>query len=167
LRPAQFGDSSILQVGQIVLTMGNPLGLDGSVTNGIISATGRTVTDLPQGAIPGATLADVIQTSAAVNPGNSGGALVDLDGKVVGIPTLGATQPQVDGDKSSPASGIGFAIPGKVVTDIAGQLIAHDGRVVNSRRAALGVAMVTVVGSTGQAGPRTDGPGHCDHPAGC
>lgn len=150
LRPAQFGDSAILQVGQIVLAMGNPLGLDGSVTNGIISATGRTVTEPPQGAIPGATLADVIQTSAAVNPGNSGGALVDLDGKVVGIPTLGATQPQVDGNGNAPASGIGFAIPSNVVTDIAGQLIANDGRVVNSRRAALGVQIVTVVNSTGQ-----------------
>jgi putative serine protease PepD len=100
--------------------------------------------------MPGATLADVIQTSAAVNPGNSGGALVDLDGKVVGIPTLGATQPQADGDGSSPASGIGFAIPSNVVTDIAGQLIANDGSVLNSRRAALGVQVVTVVGSTGQ-----------------
>jgi S1-C subfamily serine protease len=150
LRPAQFADSSTLQVGQIVLAMGNPLGLDGSVTNGIISATGRTVTEPPQGAMPSATLADVIQTSAAVNPGNSGGALVDLDGKVVGIPTLGATQPQADGDGSSPASGIGFAIPSNVVTDIAGQLIANDGSVLNSRRAALGVQVVTVVGSTGQ-----------------
>jgi S1-C subfamily serine protease len=59
--------------------MGNPLGLTGSVTNGIISATGRTVTE-PAGSGPGATLPDVIQTSAAVNPGNSGGALVDLAG---------------------------------------------------------------------------------------
>ncbi|MDQ4011961.1 MAG: trypsin-like peptidase domain-containing protein, partial [Actinomycetota bacterium] len=150
LRPAEFGDSSRLQVGQIVLAMGNPLGLDGSVTNGIISATGRTVTEPPQGAMPGATLPDVIQTSAAVNPGNSGGALVDVDGKVVGVPTLGATQPGVDGDGSSPASGIGFAIPSNVVTDIAGQLIANDGRVVNSRRAALGAQMVAVVGSAGQ-----------------
>jgi S1-C subfamily serine protease len=92
----------------------------------------------------------VIQTSAVVNPGNSGGALVDLDSKVVGIPTLGATQPGVDSDGSSPAAGIGFAIPSNVVTDIAGQLIANDGRVVDSRRAALGAQMVSVVGSTGQ-----------------
>lgn len=150
LRPARFGDSSTLQVGDIVLAMGNPLGLTGSVTNGIISAIGRTVTEPPRGPVPAATLADVIQTSAAVNPGNSGGALVNLDGEVVGIPTLGATEPQVDGQGGGTAAGIGFAIPSNVVTDIAGQLIANDGRVVNSRRAALGATMVTVVGSTGQ-----------------
>ncbi|MGH4001523.1 MAG: S1C family serine protease, partial [Pseudonocardiaceae bacterium] len=144
LRPARFGDSTALQVGEIVLAMGNPLGLTGSVTNGIISATGRTITEPPQGSVPGATLPDVIQTSAAVNPGNSGGALANLDGEVVGIPTLGAAEPEVNGTGGGAAAGIGFAIPSNVVTDIAGQLIANDGRVVNSRRAALGAQMVTV-----------------------
>ena len=144
LHPAHFGDSTKLRVGQIVMAMGNPLGLTGSVTNGIISATGRTVTE-PAGNGPGATLPEIIQTSAAINPGNSGGALVDLVGDVIGIPTLAALEPQSEG-MGGAAPGIGFAIPSHLVTDIAGQLIAHDGHVVNSHRAALGVGVVTVVG---------------------
>jgi S1-C subfamily serine protease len=148
LHPAHFGDSTKLQVGQIVMAMGNPLGLTGSVTNGIISATGRTVTE-PAESGPGATLPEIIQTSAAVNPGNSGGALVDLAGDVIGIPTLAALEPQSEG-LGGAAPGIGFAIPSHVVTDIAGQLIAHDGHVVNSHRAELGVGVVTVVGPDGQ-----------------
>ncbi|HWR49299.1 MAG TPA: trypsin-like peptidase domain-containing protein [Pseudonocardiaceae bacterium] len=148
LHPAHFGDSARLQVGEMVLAMGNPLGLTGSVTNGIISATGRTVTE-PAGNGPGATLPDVIQTSAAVNPGNSGGALVDLAGDVIGVPTLAALEPQTGGLGSSAAPGIGFAIPSNLVTDIAGQLIAH-GHVVNSHRAELGIGVVTVVGASDQ-----------------
>jgi putative serine protease PepD len=150
LHPARFGDSAKLQVGEIVLAMGNPLGLTGSVTNGIISATGRTVTEPAGSSSPGATLPDVIQTSAAVNPGNSGGALVDLDGEVIGIPTLAALEPQTESGGSAPAPGIGFAIPSNLVKDIAGQLISHNGRVVNSHRAELGVRVVTVVGANGQ-----------------
>jgi S1-C subfamily serine protease len=149
LHPARFGDSTKLRVGQIVMAMGNPLGLTGSVTNGIVSATGRTLTE-PAGEGPGATLPDVIQTSAAVNPGNSGGALVDLAGEVVGIPTLVALEPAQGGLDGSAAPGIGFAIPGKLATDIAGQLIANNGHVVNSHRAELGIGVVTVVGADGQ-----------------
>ncbi|MGH3764386.1 MAG: S1C family serine protease [Pseudonocardiaceae bacterium] len=149
LQPAHFGDSTKLQVGEIVMAMGNPLGLTGSVTNGIVSATGRTVTE-PAGEGPGATLPDVIQTSAAINPGNSGGALVDLTGNVIGIPTLAALEPQAGGGGGSAAPGIGFAIPSNLVTDIAGQLIAHGGHVVNSHRAELGVRVVTIVSSGGK-----------------
>jgi len=79
-------------------------------------------------------LPNVIQTSAPINPGNSGGALVDLEGRVVGIPTLAAGDPQMGGA----AAGIGFAIPGNTVRDIAGQLIGQ-GKVTNSHRAWLGV----------------------------
>jgi len=86
LVPAHFADSSKLQVGDIVLAMGNPLGLASSVTDGIISAVGRTVSESAEAGSPGATLPDVIQTSAAINPGNSGGALVNLADQVVGIP---------------------------------------------------------------------------------
>ena len=150
LHPADFGDSAGLQVGDIVMAMGNPLGLTGSVTNGIISATGRTVTEPAEGSSPGATLPEAIQTSASIDPGNSGGALVDLAGDVIGIPTLAALEPAGDGGASAPASGIGFAIPSNVVTDIGGQLIAHNGHVVNSHRAELGVRVATVVGPTGQ-----------------
>jgi S1-C subfamily serine protease len=150
LHPARFGDSARLQVGDIVMAMGNPLGLTGSVTDGIISATGRTITEPAGGSSPGATLPEAIQTSASINPGNSGGALVDLAGDVIGVPTLAALEPQVDSGGTAPAPGIGFAIPSNVVTDIAGQLIAHNGHVVNSHRAQLGVRVATVVDPTGQ-----------------
>ncbi len=147
LAPATFGDSSKLQIGDIVLAMGNPLGLTGSVTDGIVSASGRAVTEPTGGDSPGATLPQAIQTSAAINPGNSGGALVDLAGEVIGIPTLAALDPQTGG---SAAPGIGFAIPSNLVTDIAGQLVAHGGHVVDSHRAELGVGIVTVVDRNGQ-----------------
>src|SRR5215467_14245503 len=146
LVPAHFADSSKLRVGDIVLAMGNPLGLASSVTDGIISATGRTVSEPQEAGSPGATLPDVIQTSAAINPGNSGGALVNLADQVVGIPTLAATDQQLGGGA---APGIGFAIPSNIVTDIAGQII-KTGHVTASHRAALGVSVQTVTGSNGQ-----------------
>ncbi|MDT4891894.1 MAG: hypothetical protein QOE97_929, partial [Pseudonocardiales bacterium] len=120
LTPATFGASAASRVGDVVLAMGNPLGLQGSVTQGIISAVGRTVEEPTGSGSPGATLSGVIQTSAAINPGNSGGALVNLAGDVVGIPTLTATDPQLGGS----APGIGFAIPVSTVTSVARQLIA-------------------------------------------
>jgi putative serine protease PepD len=145
LKPARFGDSSRLRVGQMVLAMGNPLGLSGSVTNGIVSALGRTVTEPQRPGSPGATIAGAIQTSAAINPGNSGGALVDLSGQVVGIPTLAAADPELGGQ----APGIGFAIPSNTATDIAAQII-RDGKVTNTHRAALGIRGSTVIGADGQ-----------------
>ncbi|NRQ37598.1 PDZ domain-containing protein [Nonomuraea sp. NN258] len=146
LRPARFGDSSKLRVGQIVLAMGNPLGLSGSVTNGIVSAVGRTVTEPQNPGSPGATISGAIQTSAAINPGNSGGALVDLNGQVIGIPTLAATDPELGGGA---APGIGFAIPSNTATDIAAQIV-KDGKVTNSHRAALGIEGSTVIGANGR-----------------
>jgi putative serine protease PepD len=140
MRPARFGDSSKLQVGQIVMAMGNPLGLSGSVTQGIVSALGRTVTTKREGAFAGATIANSIQTSAAINPGNSGGALVTLGGDVIGIPSSAASDPQMGGA----AVGIGFAIPSTTVKSIVPQLI-KNGKVTNSGRAALGVTVRTVV----------------------
>jgi putative serine protease PepD len=131
IKPARFADSSKLQVGEIVLAVGNPLGLQSSVTDGIISALGREVSE-GQGMV----LPNTIQTSAAINPGNSGGALIDLQARVVGIPTLAAANPQL----GSAAAGIGFAIPSNTVTDIAGQIVRH-GRVLNSHRAAIGVTI--------------------------
>jgi putative serine protease PepD len=148
LVPATFGNSGQLRIGAIVLALGNPLGLSGSVTEGIISATGRTVSEPRSADSPGATLPDVLQTSAAINPGNSGGALVDLSGQVIGVPTLAALDQQVGGGA---APGIGFAIPSNLVSDIAGQIV-HNGHVVNSHRAALGVGVVTVIDSAGQPG---------------
>jgi putative serine protease PepD len=138
--PAEFGDSSKLAVGQHVLAMGNPLGLTGTVTEGIVSAVGRTVTESP-----GVTIADMVQTSAAINPGNSGGALVDSAGKVVGIPTLGARDQQSGGA----APGLGFAISANNAKRVADQIIAH-GRVVDSDRAALDITATSVVDPDGR-----------------
>jgi S1-C subfamily serine protease len=139
LRAASFAGAR-LEVGDIVLAVGNPLGLRSSVTQGIVSALGRVVSEET-----GAVLPDVVQTSAPINPGNSGGALVDLNGKVVGIPTLVALNPNLGG---SQAAGIGFAIPSRTVRDIASQLIEH-GRVIHSHRPYLGVRLAETPGVNG------------------
>jgi S1-C subfamily serine protease len=129
LTPAAFADSSKLEVGDIAMAIGNPLGLQSSFTEGVVSALGRNE---PEG--NGYVLRNAIQTSAAINPGNSGGALVDIEGRVIGIPTLAASDPQLGGA----AAGIGFAIPSSDVVDIAKQII-QSGHVVNSHRAYLGI----------------------------
>jgi putative serine protease PepD len=142
LKPAAWANSNGVQVGEIVLAMGNPLGLTDSVTQGIVSATGRTV---GEGSGSNALITSAIQTSAAINPGNSGGALVNLSDQVIGIPTLAAQLPGEGGA----APGIGFAIPSDTVKDIAGQLI-KDGRVTKSDRAAIGISGETSANSSGQ-----------------
>jgi putative serine protease PepD len=131
LQPAVFADSSALQVGDLALAIGNPLGLRSSVTDGVVSAFRQAMQE-PNNV----TLPSVIQTSAAINPGNSGGALVDIEGRVIGIPTLAANDPELGGS----APGIGFALPSNLVKDIAGQ-IATYGKVVNSHRAYLGISV--------------------------
>ena len=141
LRPAHFANSSTLEVGDIVLAMGNPLGLSSSVTEGIVSFNGRAV-----GEGNGVVLPDLVQTSAAINPGNSGGALVALSGEVVGIPTLGAS----GGRTGTAVTGIGFAIPSDTVKLIAPQLIA-TGKVTSSGRASLGITAATAFSFGGQA----------------
>ncbi|WP_337061026.1 S1C family serine protease [Kineococcus sp. G2] len=147
LQPATLADSDAVEVGTLVLAMGNPLGLSSSVSDGIVSATGRTVSEPPSEAAPaGATLPGTIQTSAAINPGNSGGALVNMRGEVIGIPTLAATSPAGGGGA---APGIGFAIPSNTVKNVAPQLI-EDGEVTDTDRAALGVTVTTLADSSGQ-----------------
>jgi S1-C subfamily serine protease len=131
LKPARFADSSQVQVGEVVLAIGSPFGLSGTVTEGIVSATGRT-----QSEGNGVTLTDLVQTSAPINPGNSGGALVDIAGEVIGIPTLSGS----DSQGRNPASaGIGFAIPSNQVVSAARQLVA-TGSVTHSNRAYLGIS---------------------------
>ena len=115
---ASFGDSSKVRAGAISFAIGNPLGLRSSVTQGIVSSVGRSVTEGS-----GVTLAQAIQTSAEINPGNSGGALVDLSGRVIGIPTLAGLDPEFGGAQ---APGIGFAIPSNMVQRVANQLIRRD-----------------------------------------
>jgi putative serine protease PepD len=146
LTPATFGDSSKAQAGDVVLAVGNPLGLAGSVTEGIISATGRAVIEPTTASTTAAALPDAIQTSAPINPGNSGGALVTATGRVIGIPTLAAVSPQGGGQ----AQGIGFAIPSNLARDIAGQII-KSGHVTNTHRAALGAQVTTVTSVDGTA----------------
>lgn len=133
LKPATFGNSSQLRVGDIVLAIGSPYGLQSTVTEGVVSAldrsqqadsrepgTRRTPTSPGSGQTPGSptdaggrTLDGLVQTSAPINPGNSGGALVDLQGHVVGIPTLGAQG----------SDGLGFAIPSSRVVSTANHLL--------------------------------------------
>jgi S1-C subfamily serine protease len=155
LTPAKFADSSQVQVGEVVLAIGSPFGLTDTVTEGIVSAVGRTQSEGGNSV----TLTDLIQTSALINPGNSGGALVDLNGQVIGIPTLSGSDAQ--GRQAS--AGIGFAIPSNQVTDAAKQIVA-GGSVTHSNRpylaittrdnATSGVDVVTVVagGPAAQAG---------------
>jgi putative serine protease PepD len=114
--PATFADSSDVRSGDIVFAIGNPLGLQSSVTQGIVSSINRSVSEGD-----GVTLSRAIQTSAEINPGNSGGALVDLTGRVVGIPTLAALDPEFGND---PAPGIGFAIGSDDVRRVADRLLA-------------------------------------------
>jgi S1-C subfamily serine protease len=123
--PAELGEADGLVVGQLVVAVGNPLGLAGSVTAGVISALGRS---MPAGG-RGATrlIEDVIQTDAALNPGNSGGALADADAKVVGINTAVA------------GVGLGMAVPVNTTTRKIISALMRDGRV---RRAYLGLVSV-------------------------
>jgi S1-C subfamily serine protease len=113
-RPATFANSARVEVGDLALAIGNPLGLRSSVTEGIVSAVGRSVPETDS-----VTLSSVIQTSAAINPGNSGGALVDLCGHVIGIPTLAAVDPEMGAE----APGIGFAIDSNTVRHVAATLV--------------------------------------------
>lgn len=116
------GDSDSLRVGQPVVALGAPLGLDGSVTSGIVSALGRDVTVPAEGGQT-ARLVGAVQTDASINPGNSGGALVDCSGHLVGVNTAIATVPGANGAASTGSVGIGFAIPVDLATVVADQLI--------------------------------------------
>jgi len=130
LKPAVFGDSSQARVGDIVLAVGAPLGLFESVSEGIISATNRSQ---PESST--ITLNNLIQTTAALNPGNSGGALVDISGHVIGIPTLSGGS-----GRGGAASNIGFAIPSSQVATVTKQL-GTSGTVTHTNQPYLGVSV--------------------------
>jgi len=115
LTPAKMGDSDALEVGDWVVAVGNPFGLDQTVTTGIVSAKGRSQVGI-------ADYEDFIQTDAAINPGNSGGPLLNLRGEVVGINTAIFS-------RTGSSSGIGFAIPSKMARDVMDQILTH-GKVI-------------------------------------
>ena len=132
-----LGTSANLKVGQFVMAIGSPFGLDKTVTSGIISALQRSE-QIPAGTNIPTTYANLIQTDAAINPGNSGGALVDAAGKLVGINTL--IQSPSGGVGAAQSAGIGFAIPVDFASSIADQLI-KDGKASHTY---LGVSTQTV-----------------------
>lgn len=112
-QPLPLADSNLLQVGQVVLAIGNPFGQEGTLTMGVISALGRVI-ESPDGRFIG----EAIQTDAAINPGNSGGPLLDLQGRVIGVNSQIISP-------SGAAAGIGFAVSSNVVRRVVPQLIAY------------------------------------------
>lgn len=151
LTPAALGDSDKLQVGEPVLAIGSPLGLEGSVTAGIVSALDRTLTEsgdedesFPWGRSrrQRTTIGGMIQTDAAINPGNSGGALVNASGQVIGINTAIATS-----GGSSGNIGVGFAIPINTAKLVADQLIKYG----KATHAFLGVSVADAMGTVSGA----------------
>lgn len=126
LSPVTIGNSRTLEVGQPVYAIGNPFGLDTTLSAGIVSALGRTITSMTESKIN-----DVIQTDAAINPGNSGGPLLASDGRLIGVNTAILSP-------SGAYAGIGFAVPAATVSRVVPQLIAK-GRVT---RAGLGVQLL-------------------------
>lgn len=126
LQPVTIGNSQALRVGQKVLAIGNPFGLDHSLTTGVVSALGRTIKSMSNRTIEG-----VIQTDAAINPGNSGGPLLDSAGRLIGVNTQIVSP-------SGAFAGIGFAVPVDTVNRIVPELIKH-GKLI---RPGLGISLV-------------------------
>jgi 2-alkenal reductase len=118
LKPVTLADSSTVKVGEIDIAIGNPYGLAGTMTQGIVSAMGRSLPVKSQSGAPGPTysIPDIIQTDAAINPGNSGGVLLDSNGHVIGV--TAAIQSPVDAN-----AGIGFAIPSNIVKTVVTSLV--------------------------------------------
>jgi S1-C subfamily serine protease len=113
LRPIMIGESETLQVGQKVLAIGNPFGLDQTLTTGVVSALGREIKS-----VTNRTIRNVIQTDAAINPGNSGGPLLDSAGRLIGVNTMIYSP-------SGANAGVGFAVPVHEVNRVVPQIIQH------------------------------------------
>jgi S1-C subfamily serine protease len=141
LTVASLGDSSKLAVGDPVIAIGSPLALQGTVTEGIVSALNRPFHPIDENGTPSAYISS-IQTDAAINLGNSGGALVDASGAVIGINWAGAFGTTSPSGQTTPASGLGFAIPINYARGIAQQLI-HSGKVVHTTLGVQGRSVTT------------------------
>ena len=142
---APLGTDDQTRVGEWVLAIGNPLGLDHTVTAGIVSAKGRGSTDLDLFGRNQYAISDFIQTDAAINPGNSGGPLVNIRGEVIGINSAIAT-------RTGYYQGYGFAIPISLAKDVMDDLISH-GRI---RRAVIGVSISDITASAAAAAKLSD-----------
>jgi serine protease Do len=116
ISPIQMADSSQLKVGQLAIAIGNPFGLQGTMTTGIISGLGRILPTNQDAVGASYSIPDIIQTDAAINPGNSGGVLLDDTGKVIGVTSSIATT-------SGASAGVGFAIPAAIVQQVVPSLI--------------------------------------------
>ncbi len=133
-----LGNSASLKVGRKVLAIGNPFGLDRTLTTGIISALGRDL----QSEKAGRTLRNLIQTDAAINPGNSGGPLLDNQGQLIGVNTAIFST-------SGSSAGIGFAVPVETVREILPDLLAGKGKII--QHASLGVVIQTLPPTVAEA----------------
>jgi putative serine protease PepD len=142
LHPLSLGDSGAVAVGDGVVAIGSPYGLEETVTSGIVSALGRTIQSTNGYSIPG-----TIQTDAAINHGNSGGPLFDLRGRIIGVNS------QIESE-SGGNTGVGFAIPSNTVRSVADQLIAGE----QVEHAYLGVSLASpLTGSGAQVASVTSG----------
>src|SRR5690606_22638262 len=144
LTPVTLGSSADLRVGQDVVAIGSPLGLEGTVTTGIVSALNRPVA-AGGDARNQNTVLDAIQTDAAINPGNSGGALVNMNGELVGVNSAIATLGGGVAQTQSGSIGLGFAIPVDQAKRIADELIKHG----RATHASLGVQVSNEAGTDG------------------
>lgn len=149
LTPIAIADSSKAQVGSFAIAIGYPLGLRESATFGIVSALNSVASEAPSG--PAGELAGLVQTSAQLNPGNSGGALINLQGQLIGIPTLEASSAET----GASASGVGYAISSNRMEYVVSQLIAH-GKLTASGQGFLGVQSQETAGGVRIAGYTND-----------
>jgi putative serine protease PepD len=144
LTPITLGSSANLRVGQPVMAVGSPLGLEGTVTTGIVSALNRPVSTTGETGNQN-TVLDAIQTDAAINPGNSGGALVNMSGQLVGVNSAIATLGGDSSDAQSGSIGLGFAIPVDQAKRIADELIKTG----TASHASLGIQVTNDKGTPG------------------
>lgn len=161
LQPLPLGDSDNLQVGQTVIAIGNPFGLDSTMTSGIVSALGRTLDSLHSTTGGGVfTAGDIIQTDAAINPGNSGGPLFNLDGEVIGVNRAIRTVNSTDSGEPL-NSGIGFAISSNIVRRVVPSLIkdgSYDYPYLGiSSMDSLSLPVIEALGLTSQVGAYVTG----------